>query len=220
MEIVYSVVCFCLLLAFAVANPVDEEGPCFDFNANSYIHFTPNNFLNNGSIHYSLKFRTTQPNGLLLYASGRFGDEEALFIQAGKLTYHLFNTSPTGVEGYFGGFFQTRENVDTGDWITAHVYRMYEVEDIFQRRSRDQTGLVVEIGDQVYRYVDYLERDDISIQPTVYIGGFREPLSETVGFFRGQIKDIREAKNKMLFDEPSLNFRSRVGRNCFQFNPQ
>lgn len=59
-----------------------------------------------------------------MYATGLEGDDEALFIRNGKLCYHLFNTSPTGVEGYFGASMEGDENVNTNEWITVFTPAM------------------------------------------------------------------------------------------------
>ncbi|XP_012934586.1 laminin subunit alpha [Aplysia californica] len=219
MELLFSIGSLLVLSTVAVANEA-PEGPCFQFPGDSYIHFTPNNFINDGSVHYRLTFRTTSPNGIILYARGIQDDDEALFLREGKLAYHLYNAGPAGLGRYFGGYFQTEENVNTGDWVTVNVYRVWAVLDQTQRRFQNQTGIVVEIGDRELRHVDHLDREDIRIMPTIYVGGFREPLSDTVGFFEGQIKDIREARNGVVLEEPSLNYMSKVGRTCMIPNPQ
>ncbi|CAG5122864.1 unnamed protein product [Candidula unifasciata] len=215
--------CFCLshtgfnsqhpCIMSAGAQTVDE-GTCFNFHGDSYLQFTPNNFNNNNSIHYSMKFRTAQENEIILYTQGPHGDDEALFIKNGKLRYHLFNTSPSGVEGSFGAYLEADENVATGSWITVHVFRSWPQYDSNMRRTRRKTGLEVDIDGQTYIYVDYFERDGISIHPVIYLGGYRNTLGTTLNNFTGQIKDIFEEKNRHRFENPSLNYGSRVGLDC------
>ncbi|BFZ01696.1 hypothetical protein BsWGS_04735 [Bradybaena similaris] len=218
MELIFPVVCICLLVAFSDGQET-REGPCFEFPGDSYLHFTPNVFDNNNDIHYRLKFRTGQENGILLYARGQEGDDEALYIINGKLRYHLFNTSPTGIEGYFGAFLESDERVSIGEWIQVHLYRSWKHREPPQRRVKKKTGFEVNIQGNVYRHFDYLERDDVSLLSTIYLGGFRESLSSTVHNFTGQMKDIYEEKNAYLFENPSLNYLSKVSLTCLDSAP-
>lgn len=212
MELIFHFLCVCLLAVLTKAQ--NREGPCFEFPGDSYLHFTPNVFDNNNDIHYTLHFRTTQENGILLYARGQDGDDEALYIKNGKLRYHLFNTSPTGIEGYFGAFLEGDETVNIGQWVKVQVYRSWKHVEPPQRRIKTKTGFEVEIDGVVYKHFDYLERRDISILPTIYLGGYRESLSSTVHNFTGQIKNIYEEKNGYLFENPSVNYMSKVSLFC------
>lgn len=200
---------------FAGAQAV-KEGPCFQFNGDSYLHFTPNNFNNNNSIHYTFKFRTTQENGILMYSRGAQGDDEALFLKGGKLRYHLFNTSPIGIDGFFGAYLQGDEQVNTDQWITVQVYRSWSQHDRKQRRTMKKTGFEVEINGTLFSHVDYLERSDISILPVIYFGGYKESLSSQLHNFNGQIMDISEEKNGRMFENPSLNYKSLVQLSCLE----
>uniref|UniRef100_A0A0B7AGG2 Laminin G domain-containing protein n=1 Tax=Arion vulgaris TaxID=1028688 RepID=A0A0B7AGG2_9EUPU len=213
MDLLFSVVFLCLL-AVLTDGQARNEGPCFDFHGNSYLHFNPNIFDNNDNIHFSLQFKTTLENGIILYSRGLQGDDEALYIRNGKLRYHLFNTSPTGVEGYYGAYMEGDETVNIDDWIKVDIYRHWSYVEPPQRRPKRKTGFEVEIGGDIYRHIDHLDRRDISLQPTIYLGGFRESLSETVFNFTGQIKDVYEEKNRVMFENPSGNFLSRVSLSC------
>uniref|UniRef100_A0A0B7BJW8 Laminin G domain-containing protein n=1 Tax=Arion vulgaris TaxID=1028688 RepID=A0A0B7BJW8_9EUPU len=219
MDFLISLICLCVMVIFAEAQ-ITNEGPCFNFKGDSYLHFTPNNFDSNNSIHYTIKFRTLQDNGILMYARGRQGDDEALFIKNGKLQFHLFNTAATGIEGYFGAHLEGDETVNIDKWITVHVYRSWEHYDKKQRRMRKKTGFEVQIDGNLYSHVDYFQRSDISIQPPIYFGGYRESLSSTLSNFIGQIKDISEEKNKFTFENPSLNYGSRVEVSCVESEAQ
>ncbi|CAL1542044.1 unnamed protein product [Lymnaea stagnalis] len=211
MALLWLIVSICALVSLTRAQGnAYYEGPCFQFRGTSYLHFTPDNFNNSNDIHYSFKFKTTSRNGLLMYSKGDYGDDEALYVRDGKLAYHIFNTSPTGIEGYFGGFFQGNENVNTDQWIRVNVYRIWRVYNARLRRWRPQTGFVVQVGNRSHEHLDYLERADISLRPVIYFGGYREHLSETVRNFVGEIKDIREQKNGQTFETPSLNYKSEV----------
>ncbi|BFY98761.1 hypothetical protein BsWGS_01801 [Bradybaena similaris] len=206
------------LTVFADAQAVND-GPCFDFHGDSYLQFTPNNFNNNNSIHYSMTFRTTQENGILYYAQGPHGNDEALVIKNGKLRYHLFNTAPSGIGGYFGAYLEGDENVSIGDWVTVHTFRSWRQYDSNQRHTRKKTGFEVSVGGQTYKHEDYYERSDISMNPVIYFGGYRDALGATLNNFIGQIKDISEEKNGYSFENPSLNFGSRVGLACLDPTP-
>jgi hypothetical protein len=215
MDFVFSLVFLCLMAVLAEAQS-DIEGPCFQFPGDSYLHFTPNNFNNSESIHFSLRFKTTQANGVLMYSRGLYGDDEALFISNGLLRYHLFNTSPTGVENYFGGLYEGSESVNLDNWVKVDIYRSWKFVQPPQRQVKQKTGIVVEIDGQQYPHLDYLERSDISLEPTIYLGGYKESLSSTVHNFTGQIKDVFEEKNAYRFENPSLNFQSKVQLDCME----
>lgn len=49
---------------------------------------------------------------------------------------------------------------------------------------RRKTGFEVEIEGDVYAHVDYLERSDITILPTVYVGGYKESLVSAVYYLK------------------------------------
>ncbi|KAH9499245.1 hypothetical protein Btru_004526 [Bulinus truncatus] len=189
---------------------------CFTFFGDTFLQFDFNNFNNTNGIYFSLKFKTTQPNGIILYSrgSGTHYDDEAVFVRNGKLVYHLFNTSPTGVEGYFGAYFHGQDLVNTGQWITLHVYRMYREYSSRQRREIYKTGFVAEINGVRHEHVDHLTRTDISLSNSVFVGGYSAPLSATIKRFQGQIKDIQEHAHGLVFETPTLNFMARVQTSC------
>lgn len=214
MDYLFSLLCVCILVTFVIA----EEGPCFNFPDTSYIHFSPNNFINNDAAHYRFRIKTKADSGIIMFAEGdeAEGDHETIFIRDGKLGYHLFNTSPEGIGGSFGGLFQLAQPVNTGDWITVNMYRSWPTWDARRGKDKPKTGIEATINGQVYSRVDHRNRTDITLGTTIYFGGYREPLSDDVGYFVGQIEDIYEAKNDHTFVEPSLNSGSRVILNCLE----
>ncbi|RUS73305.1 hypothetical protein EGW08_018934 [Elysia chlorotica] len=205
-----------LVVELASAN---DNDPCFTFHGNGFLRFHLDKFDNSNSAHYSLKFRTQSAHGLLLYSEGVHGDDEALYIRNGMLVYHLFNSSPSGVEGSFGGRFLGEVAVNTDDMIEVHTYRSFSVTDEVQRTTREQTGLVYTVGGNTYSHIDYRPRSGISLNNDVYVGGYKESLSDTVGNFTGQISGIREEKNAALFRSFSLNAGGKVTSNCLTINP-
>ncbi|KAK3743747.1 hypothetical protein RRG08_043479 [Elysia crispata] len=209
-----------LLLVLAVGlTSADNTNPCFTFYGNGYLRFHLDKFDNSNSAHYSLKFATTASHGLLIYSEGLHGDDEALYIRNGRLVYHLFNSSPSGVEGYFGAHFMGEVPVNTGDQIEVHMYRSFNVTDEVQRTTQEQTGLVYTVGGTTYSHVDFRPRIGISLNDDVYVGGYKQSLSDTVGNFTGQISSIREEKNEALFRTFSLNSGGSVSTNCLTINP-
>ncbi|KAK0055252.1 laminin subunit alpha [Biomphalaria pfeifferi] len=192
------------------------ESHCFSFPGDTFLQFDFNNFNNSNDIYFSLKFKTRESNSVILYSrgSGTHYDDEAVFIRNGKVGYHLFNTSPTGVEGYFGAFFIGNELVNTNEWVTLHVYRMYRDVNSRQRRVHPKTGFAVEIQGVRHEYVDHLVRTDISLSNSIFIGGYSQPLSSTIKRFVGQIRDIREHSNGLAFETPTLNFMASVQTFC------
>ncbi|GFO24619.1 hypothetical protein PoB_005112400 [Plakobranchus ocellatus] len=171
-----SVSSFLICLAVAQNGQEEQQGACFQFYGNGYLKFNLRDFNNHGHAHYSMKFETSIPNGILMYSRGEHYDDEALFLRDGKLNYHLFNTSPNGIGGQFGGLFQGEVPVNIGDSIEVHVYRAFNVRDETQRREVQQTGLVYTVNGRTYTHVDNRIRTGISLSPEVYIGGYKERL--------------------------------------------
>ncbi|GFR69430.1 hypothetical protein ElyMa_002049900 [Elysia marginata] len=211
---------FAVFLALLVGLVCAVAGdPCFTFNGEGYLRFNLHDFDNSGPAHYSLKFRTRSNHGLLIYSETNNGDDEALFIRDGMLVYHIFNSSPHGVEGYFGGRFLGTVPVNTGEEVEVHMYRGFDVTDSVQRRTHQQTGLVYTVGGRTYTHVDFWSRSGIVLDNEVYVGGFKQSLSDTVGNFTGQISGIREEKNNALFRTFSQNAGGNVDPHCINFTP-
>ncbi|XP_059163429.1 uncharacterized protein LOC131946580 [Physella acuta] len=218
MEIFVLTLLVLTLLPLLTTGAVTQTGQCYTFNGNSYLDFSPENFNNNNNAHYSFKFKTTQANGLLLYARGPHDDDEAVFLRNGKLVYHLFNTSPTGIEGYYGGLYQGTEEVNIDEWISVDIFRSWQTTSAGTGSSVDRqkslTGLWYEVDGRTYNNTDELVRTDIALSPTVYVGGYRSSLSQTVGNFEGIISDLYEEKNQWSFEDPSHNFMNGVVYGC------
>lgn len=209
---IHAVTAFILLLLGFACGAMDD--PCFTFTGNGYLKFNLDGFINDGHAHYSLKFKTSSPHGVIMYSSGDHGDDEALFVREGKLIYHLFNQASTGVEGQFGGRYVGDVPINTEDEVEVHMYRSFEVADPVQRTTKEQTGLVYTVGGSTYTHVDFRPRTDISLNSEIYVGGFNGVLSSTVGNFTGQIAHIREEKNNALFRTFTTNAGGHVRSGC------
>ncbi|XP_046371202.1 uncharacterized protein LOC124145471 [Haliotis rufescens] len=197
-----------LSLCIVAVSPADD-GPCFEFSGNSsYLEFEPENFDLYDSAHYKLSFKTTQQNGILLYARGSH-DYEAIYIRGGKLIYDLYNPTSGGAGGTFGVHFESNGLVNNDRWVSVEVFRNRRVRRGAARMPGQQpplmSGLVLESDGEEEEHVQEVTLVGVHIQGLVYVGGAGRDLSPTVREFKGKISDIWELKNDKRFEDPSRN---------------
>lgn len=190
-----------------------QKGPCFDFSGDAYLEFEPDNFDLSNSAHYSFNFKTTQEDGIILYAKGSH-DYEIIYIREGILNYDLVNPEASGVGSSYGAHLESSHRVNNGTLISVEVFRNRRVRRgqalMPGERSPIQTGMVLKVAGEGTREEEHLMRPGrlvgVHILLPVYIGGFVRDLSSTVRQFKGQISDIREKKTNKVFIDPSRNF--------------
>ncbi|KAK6166888.1 hypothetical protein SNE40_023494 [Patella caerulea] len=196
-----SIILFSILLFWNEVR--GERAICLRYNGSGFSQYNLNNADISERATYKLTFKTTTENGLLLFAKGSH-DYEALFIRDGILHYFLFNPTPHGSGGTFGGQFESNHRVNNNTWITVEVFRNKK-----PRRERfeklTKTGLIISSEDgKKERHVSTGRREGIQIIPPVFIGGYRENLGRGGEKFQGIIKDVHEKVTNYVFKEPVL----------------
>ncbi|XP_041365924.1 uncharacterized protein LOC121380947 [Gigantopelta aegis] len=182
------------------------KGPCFSFGGTAHIEFEPENFNISYSAHYKLEFRTVQENGILLYARGTH-DYEVLYLFGGKLHYLIVNPTPWGAGGTSGDYFQSDEKVNNNTYFTVEIFRNRHNENSPQLTGNArliQTGMTIK-ATQEEKHVHNIELRGLQIITPVYIGGDGAKTDTVIQEFEGEIRDIREKRNDLVFEYPSLN---------------
>ncbi|XP_076461185.1 uncharacterized protein LOC143293807 [Babylonia areolata] len=196
--------CLGLLLAVVVVCQA-----CYDFKGNSYLEFSPSGLSISHRVHYSLKFQTREPAGIILYSEGDH-DYEGLFVHNGQLVYLLTNPSQSGVEGTTGAFYRTSASVNTGAWFTVEVWRNWQIQKRAPLSGMElRTGIVLydEAGNRLETHTDNLNHRNVILHPTIYVGGISSSVVHARGSpipaFKGQVKDMKKEGNNN-----NINFRS------------
>lgn len=209
--------CLGLLFAVMVVGLAADQS-CYTFLGDSYLEFTTSSLDVSDSVHYTLKFRTNNASGILLYSEGS-DDYEALFIYGGKLVYLLTNPSPSGVEGTIGGFYQGNVTVNNGAWYTVELWRNWITEKRAPLSGEElTTGMVLydDRGNKLDTRIDHLNHRGVFLDPIIYLGGISASVVHVQGSqvpqFTGKIKAIKEEKNALNFNDYSFNFEVKVQR--------
>ncbi|KAL8562711.1 hypothetical protein ACOMHN_022588 [Nucella lapillus] len=206
----------CLGLLAVMVVGLSAADSCYVFMGDSYLKFATSSLNISGSVKYTLKFRTTEPSGILLYSEGP-DDYEGLYVYQGKLVYLLTNPAPTGVEGTIGGHYQGNIVVNDGAWYMVELMRNWESEkQAPQVDSEMQTGIILydEAGVKMDTVIDHFNHRGVVLFSKIYVGGISASVvyaqESHVPPFTGQIKDMRKEGSGFNFTSYNVNYEVKV----------
>ncbi|WAQ94170.1 hypothetical protein MAR_006641 [Mya arenaria] len=192
------IVYFVFFGLFTSATPA-LGGSCFRFpNDGGRVSFQVEGANIGSSAHFKFEFKTKQSDGILYYAEGPYHKERVYDYEE----YSIGSTFG------FHGHSPSDEKLNDGKWHKVEFFRNIRREVLSADGTREltsRTGLVV---DGLTVAVDDGERRGVDIRPPFILGDdphLSDRSSNTIGQFRGNIKDFEEVISGASLTETLTN---------------